>query len=109
MDVVGDPPAVDPGSRPPRVSPVQATAAAARAVQESMELRRRLVGLADAIALVLEEHATVHERMAGQAGMAEAGVHATRSRELAAAERAVAQAYRDGTRPSDTVRGTIRG
>jgi hypothetical protein len=61
------------------------------------ELRRRLAGLADAVAVVLEEHATVHERMAGQDGPADAGGHAGRARELAAAERAVAQAYRDGT------------
>jgi hypothetical protein len=85
------------------------TAAAARVVQESEALRRRLAGLADAIALVLEEHATVHEHMAGQVGPAGADGHAARVRELAAAERAVAQAYRDGTRPPATVRGTIRG
>jgi hypothetical protein len=75
-------------------------------LREPEELRRRLAGLADAIAGVLEEHATVHERMAGQAS---AGGHAARSRELAAAERAVAQAYRDGTRPPDADRGAIRG
>ena len=106
MDVVGDPSALGPGSRPPPVGPRQVTASAARAVHESEELRRRLAGLADAIALVLEEHATVHERMAGQDG---AGGHAARSLELAAAERVVAQAYRDGTRPPDPVRGTVRG
>jgi hypothetical protein len=106
MDVVGDPSALGPGSRPPPVSPRQATASAARAFHESGELRRRLAALADAIALVLEEHAAVHERMAGQDG---AGGHAARSLELAAAERAVAQAYRDGTRPPDPVRATIRG
>jgi hypothetical protein len=106
MDVVGDPLALGPRSRPPPVSPHQATASAARAVHESEELRRRLAGLADAIALVLEEHATFHERMAGRDG---AGGHAARSLELAAAERAVAQAYRDGTRPPDAVRDTIRG
>jgi hypothetical protein len=78
-------------------------------VREPEELRRRLAGLADAIALVLEEHATVHERMAGRDGPAGAGGHAARSRELAAAERAVAQAYRDGTRPPDAVRGAVRG
>jgi hypothetical protein len=106
MDVARDPSAVGPGSRPPPASPLRATASASRAVHESEELRRRLAGLADAIAAVLEEHATVHEHMAGQDG---AGGHAARSRDLAAAERAVAQAYRDGTSPPDTVRGTIRG
>jgi hypothetical protein len=109
MDVVRDPSALGPGSRPPQVSPRQATASAARAVHDSEELRRRLAGLADAIAVVLEEHATVHEHMARQSGPAEVGGHAARPRELAAAERAVAQAYRDGTRPPDTVRATIRG
>ena len=106
MDLVGDPSALGSGSRPPPVSPRQATASATRAVHESEELRRRLAGLADAIALVLEEHATVHEHMAGQDG---AGGHAARSLDLAAAERAVAQAYRDGARPPDAVRDTIRG
>jgi hypothetical protein len=108
MDLVRDP-AADSGSRPPPVNPRQATASAARAVRESEELRRRLAGLADAVAMVLEEHATVHERMAGEVGSAGPGGHAARARELAAAERAVAQAYRDGTRPPDTVRDTIRG
>jgi hypothetical protein len=108
MDLVRDP-AADSGSRPPPVSRRQATASAARAVHEAEELRRRLAGLADAIAGVLEEHASVHEHMAGQAGSAGAGGHASRVRELAAAERAVAQAYRDGTRPPDAVRNTIRG
>jgi hypothetical protein len=107
MDVVHDPSAVSPGSRPPPVSPLQTAVSAARAVHESEELRRRLADLADAIAVVLEEHATVHERMAGRHN--DNGRHAARVRELAAAERAVAQAYRNGTRPPDTVRDTIRG
>jgi hypothetical protein len=102
-------PAADSGSRPPPVSRRQATASAARAVREAEELRRRLAGLADAIAGVLDEHATVHERMAAQDGPAGLGGHAARVRELAAAERAVAQAYRDGAHPTDAVRGTIRG
>ena len=88
------------------MNPLQAKAWAARAVRESEALRQRLAGLADAIAVVLEEHASVHERMGGPEG---AGGHAARARELAAAERAVAQAYRASTRPPDSVRDTIRG
>lgn len=106
MDVVREPSAADPGSRPPPVSPLRTTESA---VRQSEALRGRLVGLADAVAVVLEEHATVHEAMAGQVGSAGAGGHAARARELAAAERAVAQAYRDGTHPPDAVHGTIRG
>jgi hypothetical protein len=108
MDLVRDP-AADSGSGATPVSRRQATASAARAVREAEELRRRLAGLADAIAEVLEEHATVHEHLAGQAGSAGAGGHATRARELAAAERAMAQAYRDGTRPPGAVRDVARG
>jgi hypothetical protein len=91
------------------VSPRQTAAWAARAVRDSEELRRRLAGLADAIAGVLDEHAAVHERMAGQDAPAGPGGHAARVRELAAAERAVAQAYRAGAHPTDAVRDTIRG
>jgi hypothetical protein len=109
MDAVGGPAAAAPGSPPAPASRRQAAAGAARAVRTSEELRRRLAGLADAIAGVLDEHATVHERMAAQDGPAGLGGHAARARELAAAERAVAQAYRDGTHPTDAVRGTIRG
>jgi hypothetical protein len=109
MDAVGDPAAADPGSPPAPLSPRQATAWAARAVHDSEELRRRLASLADAIATVLDEHATVHERMAGQHVPAGPGGHAARVRELAAAERAVAEAYRAGVHPTDAVRGTIRG
>jgi hypothetical protein len=108
MDLVRDP-AADSGSRPSPVSRRQVMASAARAVREAEELRRQLAGLADAIAQVLEEHATVHEHLAGQAGSAGAGGHAARVREIAAAERAVAQAYRDGTRPPGAVRDVVRG
>jgi hypothetical protein len=70
---------------------------------------RRLADLADAVAMVLDEHATVHEHMAAQDAPAGHGGHAARVRELAAAERAVAQAYRAGAHPTDAVRRTIRG
>jgi hypothetical protein len=108
MDAVRDPTAADPSLRAALLDPLRAKAWAARAVHESEALRQRLAGLADAIAVVLEEHASVHERMAGQGGPEGAGGHAARARELAAAERAVAQAYRAGTRPPDAARDTIR-
>jgi hypothetical protein len=109
MDVVGDPAAADPVSPPAPLSPRHAAASEARAVHDSEELRRRLAGLADAIAVVLDEHATVHERMAGQDVPAGPGGHVARVRELAAAERAVAAAYRAGVHPTDAVRGAIHG
>jgi hypothetical protein len=106
MDVAGGGPlAAGPGSPPPaEVSQRRTAASAARAVRNAEELRRRLAGLADAIAAVLDEHATVHEHMAAQDAPAGPG-HAARVRELAAAERAVAQAYRAGAHPTDAVRG----
>jgi hypothetical protein len=109
MEAARDPTAADPGSRPSPVSPLETTASAARVLRESQELRRRLARLADAIAAVLDEHATVHEHMAGQDEPRGSGGHVARVRELAAAERAVARAYRDGTRPPAAARGTIRG
>jgi hypothetical protein len=107
--VAPDPMAADPGSRRAPAGPLRTRASTARALRESRALRRRLARLADAVAVTLEEHATVHDRMAAQDRTDDDAGHAARVRELAAAERVVAQAYRDGTRPPDAVRGTIRG
>ena len=64
-----------------------------------------LARLAESIAATTEHSAKVHDRMSAR--MPEAAEHAARERRLAAAERAAAEAYRQGRAPSADVRQQI--
>jgi len=79
-------------------TPQQAWADAARVRRQSQALREQLARLAEQVADVEERSAAIHQAMAEGAGpLVNAGQRAARGRWFAAAERAVAAAYRQGS------------
>jgi hypothetical protein len=77
--------------------PRQAWADAVRVRRQSQALREQLGRLAEQVAEVEEQSAAIHEAMAAPAGpLVNAAERAERARRFAAAERAVARAYRRG-------------
>lgn len=76
------------------------------AMDSRPDMFEALARTADAIAETADASADVHEDAAGN--LPEAAEHAERDRRLAAAERAAADALRDGRIPPDEVRQVIR-
>jgi hypothetical protein len=78
-------------------NPRQGWADAIRVRRQSQALREQLGRLAEQVAEVEEQSAAIHEAMAAPVGtLVNAGERAARARRFAAAERAVARAYRGG-------------
>jgi hypothetical protein len=72
--------------------------------RQSQALREQLGRLAEQIAEIEEQSAAIHEAMAAPGGpLVNAAERAERSRRFAAAERAVAQAYRRDAMARDVV------
>jgi hypothetical protein len=73
---------------------------AVRVRRRSKDLREQLARTAERVAEVEEQSAAIHDAMAAGGGLwADAGQRAERARRFAAAERAVARAYRLGIVP----------
>ena len=88
-------------------TPQQAWADAARVRRQSQALREQLGRLAERVAEVEEQSAAIHQAMAERGGpLADATTRAARARWFAAAERAVAQAYRRGVVPPEVAWAT---